>query len=37
MTDFDEIYCFLDANVLIHFQMFDEVDWAKLLKAAKVN
>lgn len=23
-------YCFLDTNVLLHFQLFDNVDWPKV-------
>jgi rRNA-processing protein FCF1 len=30
-------YCFLDANVLIHFQSFDSVDWPKVLGADQVE
>lgn len=27
------VYCFLDTNILIHFKMFDEVDWCEVLEA----
>lgn len=29
-------YCFLDTNILIHFQTFDEVDWCSGLEASEV-
>lgn len=32
----DSIYCFLDANVLIHFRAFQEVDWPQKLQARHV-
>lgn len=32
----DVIYAFLDTNTLIQFQMFNEVDWPKLLGAKEV-
>lgn len=30
------IYCFLDTNILHHFQTFDEVNWQKILNARQV-
>jgi len=30
------IYCFLDTNILIEFQTFDEVDWPQVLDVRKV-
>lgn len=30
------IYCFLDTNILIEFQTFDEVEWPQLLTAQQV-
>jgi|GEM_PF-5248596 len=30
------IYCFLDTNILIEFQTFDEVEWPQLLNAQQV-
>jgi PIN domain-containing protein len=30
------VYCFLDTNILHHFQTFDEVDWPKVLNAKQV-
>lgn len=30
------IYCFLDTNILHHFQMFDEVNWTEVLNAKQV-
>lgn len=30
-------YVFLDANIFIHFQMFDEVDWSKALDVTSVQ
>src|SRR2546425_2434696 len=32
----DEIYCFLDTDVLLHFTNFDQADWVTLLSAKKV-
>lgn len=29
-------YCFLDTNTFLHFQMFDKVDWPKVLEAQQV-
>src|SRR6266568_3499621 len=30
------IYCFLDTNILLEFQTFDEVEWPKVLNAKQV-
>jgi len=30
------VYCFLDTNILLHFQTFNEVDWPKVLNAKQV-
>lgn len=30
------LYCFLDTNVLLQYQMFDEINWTKVLQAKKV-
>jgi predicted ribonuclease YlaK len=30
------IYCFLDTNILMEFQTFDEVEWPQLLNAQRV-
>lgn len=32
----DEIYCFLDTDVLLHFTNFDQADWVTLLSAKQV-
>jgi len=32
----DTVYCFIDTNVLIHFQTFDEVNWPTVLHATNV-
>lgn len=37
MTESDPLYCFVDANILIHFQTFDEVDWADKLQSRHVR
>src|SRR6266536_4948675 len=31
------IYCFIYTNILYHFQMFDQVDWPKILYAKTVS
>jgi len=36
MTKPDTIYCFIDTDVLIHFQTFDEVDWLSAISAKTV-
>ncbi len=39
MVDFpqsDEVYCFLDTDVLLHFTDFDQADWTTFLNAKKV-
>lgn len=36
MDNLDPVHCFLDTNILIHFQMFDEVDWCEILAAKQV-
>ena len=39
MPDFpqlDEIYCFLDTDVLMHFTDFDQADWITFLNAKQV-
>src|SRR5258708_184817 len=33
---FPLVYCFLDTNILIQFQTFDEVEWPRILHAKKV-
>ena len=37
MSESDPLYCFVDANILIHFQTFDEVDWAERLQCRHVR
>jgi hypothetical protein len=40
MTDLlqsDEMYCFLDTDVLIHFTNFDQADWVTFLNAKQVH
>lgn len=32
----EALYCFLDTNILIEFQTFNEVDWPKVLNAKQV-
>src|SRR6266516_3895674 len=34
--EFDTLYCFLDTNILHHFQTFDEVDWPSVLHTNQV-
>jgi hypothetical protein len=36
MTKLDTAYCFIDTDVLIHFQTFDEVDWLSAINAKTV-
>src|SRR3989442_566400 len=35
-TKVPHVYCFLDTNILLHFQTFNEVDWPKVLNATQV-
>lgn len=32
-----KICCFIDTNLLLHFQTFDEIDWKKILQASQVD
>ena len=36
MPNPDELYCFFDTNILLHFTTFDEVNWPKFLEVAHV-
>ena len=36
LPQYDEVYCFLDTDVLMHFTDFDQADWVTLLSAKKV-
>jgi predicted ribonuclease YlaK len=36
LPESDEIYCFLDTDVLMHFTDFDQADWIALLNAKQV-
>jgi hypothetical protein len=33
----EAIYCFVDTNLLVHFQTFNEVEWTKILQAPQVG
>jgi hypothetical protein len=35
MTMVDEAYVFLDANILLHFQPPDQIDWPRLCGARR--
>src|SRR5205807_1116782 len=36
LPQFDEVYCFLDTDVLMHFTDFDQADWGTFLNAKQV-
>jgi hypothetical protein len=37
MSENKLMYCFLDTNILIHYQTFDEVKWTKVASASQVT
>src|SRR5438270_3006891 len=37
LPESDEVYCFLDTDVLMHFTDFDQADWVTFLNAKQVN